>query len=99
MSQMRFNFSNRPEPCIVEFDRIGIERPLVDCLESIHHFAFHRVLENVAEEEGRDKIGHPQFLADFAPQSRLHVFAIIDMSAYRRIPFTRLNIFRHRTFL
>ena len=47
----------------------------------------------------RSKVGKIQFLAGFAKEGVVHIFAVVDVSTNGSVPFARLDIFIERAFL
>ena len=65
----------------------------------IHQLTFTLTLEHIFSNELRLEIRDSQFFAYFTPQGFLGRLAIVQMTTYGRVPFTRLNILPRWSFL
>ena len=93
------DFIHSPESATVEFFLRGMNLSVVAGAVDIDQFALPTAVEDVLPDMLGREIGDAQLFADFPTECFFGCLAIIQMTAYGRIPFPGLDILPFRTAL
>ena len=88
----------RPEASAVEFG-CRADLALIRSAVYVHEFAVALRLEDIAQQEFGSKLPDAQFFVHLTQECIGNALPVVDMSAYRRIPFARLDILPQRALL